>query len=134
MSRKWSQIKSNVLTRSSKKIHVFDQSFKRVLCNCVGPLPNIRLLHHIFRLFHQEKALLWKESIFFCMCACTCKDIIILAASPRRGGVAVFATATLHIGHSIWGLNRNVSILLNMQSRSREATVTPRRRGVAAII
>ena len=39
-----------------------------------------------------------------------------------------------YIEHSIRGLNRNVAILLNMQSRSREATVTPRRRGVAAII
>ena len=51
-----------------------------------------------------------------------------LAALPRRGGVAaVAATATLHIEHSIRGLNPNVAILLNMQSMLR-------RRGIAASI
>ena len=45
------------------------------------------------------------------------------AVSLRRCA-AKFATATLHIEHSIRGLNQNVAILLNMQSRSREATVT----------
>ena len=47
---------------------------------------------------------------------------------------AAFAPATLHLEHSIRGLNRNVAILLNMQSRSCEATVTPRRRDLAANI
>ena len=66
-------------------------------------------------------------------------EYISLAATPCRGGLqslrdcsSRFATATLHIELSIRGLNRNVAILLNMQSRSREATVTLRRRGVAA--
>ena len=46
-----------------------------------------------------------------------------------------FPTATLHnIQHSIRGLNRNVAIWLNMQSRSHEATVTQRRRDVASSI
>ena len=40
--------------------------------------------------------------------------------------------SNLHIEHSIRGLNRNVAILLNMQSRSLEATVTLHQRGVAA--
>ena len=46
--------------------------------------------------------------------------------------VLAATTATLHIEHSIRGLNRNVAILFNMLTRSREAIVTPRRRGVAA--
>ena len=54
------------------------------------------------------------------------------AASLRR--CSRFVTATLHIEHSIRGLNRKVAILLNMQSRRREATVTQRRRDVAASI
>ena len=60
--------------------------------------------------------------------------IQFLAATPRRCGVTVASRLRLHIEHSIRGLNRSVAILLNMQSRSREANVTPRRRGVAAII
>ena len=48
-----------------------------------------------------------------------------LAATPRPCGVkGHFATANLHIEHSMRGLNRNVAILLTMQIRSREATVT----------
>ena len=46
----------------------------------------------------------------------------------------ILATATLHIKHSIRGLNRNASLLLNMQSRSRDATVTQCRSDVTATI
>ena len=44
----------------------------------------------------------------------------------RLRRVVAALKSTLHIEHSIRGLHRNVAILLNMQSRRREATVTPR--------